>query len=249
MMLDKDLFTSLCEEYGAGYYNGNIGTYNEKRLHLILKHLVSQNADNHEVKLGKCVADVFNGKEIFEIQTGSLYPLKKKLDYYLSETEYPITVIKPFIALKRIVRVDRDSGEVIRCKRSPKKAGDAELYSELNWISNYLCSERIRVLALFIEADEYRYSDEKFRYRKSGKYDSELFPRNILDIKEISGRESFEFLLNGCSDIFTAKDFAALHKLKGRPLYAILNILCKLSLLRKDKNTSGAYQYSIIKKK
>ncbi len=248
MTLDKDLFASLCEEYGAGYYNGNIGTYNEKRLHLILKHLASQNADDHEVKLGKYVADVFNGKEIFEIQTGSLYPLKKKLDYYLSETEYQITVIKPFIASKRIVRVDRDSGEVIRCKRSPKKAGDAELYSELNWISNYLCNKRISVIALFIEADEYRYSDEKVRYRKSGKYDSELFPRGILDVKEISGRESLEHLLNGCPDIFTAKEFATLHKLKGRPLYAALNILCELSLLKKEKNKNGTYEYSIIKK-
>ena len=243
MMLDKERFRRLCDEYGSVFYNGNIGTYNEKRLHLILKHLVSSDTSEHEVKLGKCVADVFNGSRIFEIQTASLYPLKKKLDYYINQTDLPITVIKPFIASKRLVRVDRESGELIRCKRSPKKEGDSELYSELYFISEYLACNRLEVVALFIDADEYRYSDEIVRYRKSGKYDSELFPRELVDVRYFNSKSSFEYLLDDCNDSFLAKEFSAIHKIKGRALYRTLNMLCKLSLLEREKTQSGAYEY------
>ena len=155
--IDKERFNALCNEYGGVFYNGSIGTYNEKRLHLILKHLISPDARKHETKIGRCVADVFEDDHVYEIQTGSLNPLSKKLDFYLNNTDHQITVIKPFILSKRIVRVERETGEVIRAKKSPKKATDADLYSELYWIADYLRSDRIEVIVLYINADEYRY--------------------------------------------------------------------------------------------
>ena len=244
--IDKNKFNSLCNEYGGVFYNGSIGTYNEKRLHLILKHLISRNASEHEVKFGRYIADVFDGNRIYEIQTGSLYPLTKRLSFYIDQTDYAITVIKPFIASKRIVRVDRETGEVIRSKKSPKKATDGDLYSELYWIAEHLNSPRVEFIALFIDADEYRYSDERVRYRKSGKYDSELFPRALVDVKYYVGSLSFESLLNGCKERFTAKEFSAISHLKQRELYRTLNMLCKLSLLERHKTPSGVYEYSKI---
>jgi hypothetical protein len=244
--LDRERFRAMCEEYCGVFYNGTIGTYNEKRLHLMLKHLVSPDIDTHEVKIGRCVADVFDGERIYEIQTASLAPLKKKLEYYISETEHKITVIKPFIASKRIVRVDKESGEVKSCKRSPKKAGDQDLFSELYWIADFLCFPRVEVVALFVEADEHRYSDERVRYRKTGKYDSELFVRDLVEVKLIDSRSSFSYLLNKLANSFSAKDFAALHGYKGRSLYRTLNLLCKLGLIKREKTPSGAYLYSKI---
>ncbi len=248
MILDKERFAKLCEEYGTIFYNGSIGTYNEKRLHLVLKHLVSSDTDTHEVKLGKCIADVFDGERITEIQTGSLYPLKKKLDYYLSGTDYPITVIKTFVSSKRVVRVDRESGELMRCRKSPKKEGDAELYRELYYISEHLSDERLEVLALFIDADEYRYSDEAVRFRKSGKYDSELFPRELSAVKSFCGKSSFEYLLEDVTNNFSAKDFSELHNFKGRSLYSALNLLCKIGLIKREKSEKGAYTYTLLNK-
>ena len=107
--------------------------------------------------------------------------------------------------------------------------------------------DRVEVCFLFIEADEHRYSDQIVRYRKSGKYDAELFPKALLDVKSYIGKESLEYLLAPCADAFTAKDFSLLHKLKGRPLYAALNLLCDLKLLCKTKTPSGAFEYSKIK--
>ena len=240
MILDKERFAKLCEKYGAIFYNGSIGTYNEKRLHLVLKHLVSGDTDTHEVKLGKCIADIFDGERITEIQTGSLYPLKKKLEYYLNHTDYPITVIKTFISSKRVVRVDRESGELIRCRKSPKREGDAELYRELYFISEYLSNERLEVLAIFIDADEYRYSDEAVRFRKSGKYDAELFPRGLETVKSFCGKSSFEYLLEDVTNTFSAKEFSE--------LYSALNLLCKIGLINREKSEKGSYTYTLLNK-
>lgn len=245
-MIDKVLFEALCESLKAEESLG-FSTYNEKRLHMVLKRSISDDLTSHEKQVGRFVADVFDGERIWEIQTASLYPLVKKIEYYLENTDFSITVIKPLISSKRILRVDKESGEILRSRRSPKKAGEGELLSELYWLSDYLLNERLEVMALFIEADEFRYSDEAVRYRKSGKYDSELFPRRIIVQRRFCGAESFSYLLEGCPPEFSAKEFARIRGLRGRAVYSTLNLLCRLSLLKREKTESKSYIYSIVK--
>ena len=247
-MVDKERFERICELFSLhNDVTSGFSTYNEKRLHMILKRLISSNEEHYEQKVGNFVADVFDGERIYEIQTASLYPLKKKLEYYLRESEYPISVIKPFIASKRLVRVEIESGEVLRCRRSPKKAGDAELFTELYKISDFLSDPRLEVVVLYVDADEYRYSDEIVRYRKRGKYDAELFPRALIEEKRFCGAHSFEYLLDSVPNKFTAKEYGTFSGLSGRGLYSLLNLLCKLSLLKREKTDDGIYEYTKIK--
>ena len=113
-------FDSLCAEFEktmADRDSDGIGTYNEKILHKTLKHAVSDTPEQLEVKVGAYVADVLLDGEIFEIQTGGFYPLVKKIEYLLENTEYKITVVHPLISELLLIRMDRDTGEVIRKKR------------------------------------------------------------------------------------------------------------------------------------
>ena len=113
-MFDREKFAKLCAEDGAGEICADsIGLYKEKRLHRILKRLVCENPDAHEFKIGNYVADVFETGRITEIQTGSFYPLHRKLTYYLAKTDYEVRLVHPVIAEKRIIRIDKESGEVI----------------------------------------------------------------------------------------------------------------------------------------
>lgn len=238
MILEKERFASLCRKYGSSDSCGldcGFTTYNEKRLHKILKELVSWDVDFYEVPIGNYVADVFDGKVIYEIQTGKLYSLCKKLEYYLSQTEYPIVVIKPVIAKKRIIRADRGSGEIIRVRSSPKKADKAKLMEDIYGIATHLKNERLKIVVAYISVDEYRFSDEVRRYNKKGKYDSESFPRELLFSEEYCGARSYEFLLDGLPDAFCAADFALARGFSKRPLYSTLNLLCSLSLLEREK--------------
>ena len=249
MIPSKERFDSLCKEFDNNWHiQTHIGTYNEKRLHLILKKLVTDDVECHEVSVGNYKADVFCDGHITEIQTGSLYPLQKKLKDYLENTDYSITVIHPVIASKNIVRVDKDSGEILRQRRSPKKPKAGELFEEICYIGESAKSERLEIIVLYIAADEYRYSDEIVRYRKSGKYDSELFPRSLISFERYCGRESYKYLLDGCPTTFEAKEYAAIKGFSGRALYSTLNLLCKLGLLERSKKDKRRYEYRIVSK-
>lgn len=245
--MDRDRFKDICalcsEEWKDG---GAIGTYNEKRLHMILKRFFCSDTDCYEVKVGNYVADIVRGGRIIEIQTGHLYPLKDKLRYYLEETEYQVKVVYPVMASKRILRVERDTGEVIRVRRSPKHVGYGEIMREMYSIADYLKNERLEIEVLYISADEHRYSDERYRYRKSGKFDCELFPQELIKTESFCGAADFKFLLEGMPDSFSAKEYASTSGLRGRQLYSVLNLLCSLDLLVRRKGEARAYEYSKI---
>lgn len=248
MIFDKEKFSSLCEELSANATEGDsIGTYNEKRLHRIIKRLISQNESDYEYKIGRHVADVFDGKTITEIQTGGFYPLRKKIDYYLSNTEYFVRVIKPVVAEKRIVRVDKESGEVIRCRRSPLRARLGKRLLDFSYLGECFLSSRFEVVLLYVSADEHRYTDKPVRYRRSGRYDSELYPTELLDIEVWRGREAFAHLLEDMPDLFYSKDFSARHSLSGRELYSALKLLCELGLITRGEKSAKGYEYRISK--
>lgn len=246
-MISAERFEALCAEYvGLGFEDVSIGTYNEKRLHMMLKRLVCDDPSRYEVRIGKYIADVFEDGHITEIQTGSLYPLREKLAYYLCETEYSVTVVKPVIASKRIVRLDRDTGEMIRSRCSPVKVGISEVMQDIFNIAEFVKNSRINIVVLYIFAEEYRYSDEKFRYRRAGRYDSELFARELLRAEEYCGADSYAFLLDGCENTFSAGEYGRLKGFRGRALYRTLNLLCAIGLLERTKKDSRSYTYRIV---
>ena len=79
-----------------------IGVYGEKLLHSTLKFYYQPNPDYHEMSLGTMVADacIFdeNGEcESVEIQTGSFFPLRRKLQKYKAAGER-VRVVMPLAA-------------------------------------------------------------------------------------------------------------------------------------------------------
>ena len=99
MIGSKITFEKLCyEELGRVKERDGIGLYAEKRLHSVLKRWLcddfathEQNVAGRDEKKRKFIADVLTPDgHIFEIQTGSLYPLQQKLAFYLEKTEHII---------------------------------------------------------------------------------------------------------------------------------------------------------------
>ncbi len=239
-MIEKEIFDSLCaaESYrvcGLSCESG-IGIYNEKRLHKILKRTVCDNEDCFEVGVGRYVADVLADGVISEIQCASLAPLKAKIEYYLKETEFDVRVVLPLIVKRRIIRAERETGEIIRVRNSPKKENIYTALAKLYPIRELLVSPRLCVEVAFIEAEEYRYS-ERMRFRKKGAYDAELFPTSLVECVSLCGVEDYgKFLPEELKkDEFSAQDFAALTPLSGRDVYSALNTLAALGLLRREK--------------
>ena len=240
----SDLFSSfdpLCAEFEktmSGRDSDGIGTYNEKILHKALKHAICNDPDCLEVKVGEYVADVLYDGEIFEIQTGGFYPLVKKIEFFLENTDHKITIVHPLIADLLLVRMDGETGEVIRKKRSPKKETPASILPELFYLRNILSSERVRFLLPQISGEEYRFS-ERVRGRKSGAYDAIFLPRRMIGLSEICGVDSVRATLPPeirAAESFDSATFAKILKLRGRRLSLALKLLCDIGLVSREKN-------------
>ena len=242
MMSQKELFERLCaaESYRTCDIDADngIGIYNEKRLHRILKHTFCERDDCFEVKIGRYIADIAVGDRIIEIQCGQFAPLRKKIEYYLENTEYSVLIVHPVIAKRTIIRAQRETGEVLRVRTSPKRPNEWNVLARLDPIADLLKSDRVSLQIMLIEAEEYRYS-EAVRYRKEGKYDSELFPTKLIDCILLSDDEDYRRFLPDelCSREFSASEFTPYTPLRGIDVYSALNALSALGLL--DRNKQG----------
>ncbi len=231
----KERFARLCQEEAiASPVREGIGTYMEKRLHRILKRYFSGTEGQTEVSVGPYVADIKNGSKIIEIQTGSFCPLASKLQYYLKETHYDVAVVYPILAEHKLIRMDRETGEVLRTRRSSRQGRPADLLPELYWIQDLIPNERLTILILSVGAEEFRYS-ERMRYRREGAYDAELYPRELLGEIYLNAREEYSIFLPR-TDSFTAAEYASWSKLRSRQANLGLRALCGMGLLERELN-------------
>ena len=247
--MDREVqkFAELCREDLVlhGKDADSIGTYNEKRLHRILKRHVCDDAECYEVKTGRYVADVLVGGKVFEIQTASFRSLEKKIEYYLSSTEYEVVVLHPIICEKEIVRADGQTGEVIRASRSPKRGRVLDALPNMYYLRELATHPRFCLRVLLINASEYRFS-EAVRGRKSGKYEHDLVPRELVGQVELRTARDYLSLLPPMEGEFDATQFSKLTRLKNRKLYSALNFLCYIGVLEKRSEGRKNF-YQIVK--
>lgn len=237
---DIKRFAELCaaEAYTSAEFfeESGIGIYNEKRMHKILKRMMCDRESCYEIKVGRYVADICDDGVITEIQCGAMAPLKEKLSYYLENTEYDVCVVHPIVARRRIIRADKETGEVLRSRLSSKKETEWQGMAELYPIRELLSSPRLSVRLMIVEVEEYRFS-ERVRYRKKGAYDREVFPTALRGSVELDGAEDYRrFLPDELSGReFGAKDYEPYTPLRGRDVYSALNVLAALGIVEREK--------------
>lgn len=235
-MTERELFSELCREDLAlhGTDGDSIGTYNEKRLHRILKRFITEDANCYEVKIGRYVADVLLDGNIFEIQTGSFRSLSDKVRYYLENTEYTVNIIHPIICEKQLIRADKDTGEIIKVSRSPKRERATDALAQMYFVREHVPNERLCVSLLHVAAEEYRFSEAQ-RYRKKGRYDNDLRPTALVDETVLCSLDDLRALipeeLYGVE--FSTAEFERTTKLSGRNRYYALATLCDLGIVKK----------------
>lgn len=238
----KKRFSELCisESYAVRGLSAEegIGIYNEKRLHRILKRTFCNNENFFEVKVGRYTADVLVEGKIYEIQCRALAPLKDKITYYLESTDYEVCVVHPIIVKRTIVRAERETGEISYVRRSPLREYPEFILPLLYHLQEFIANERFSILLALVEVEEYRYSNA-VRYRRTGKYDNEVFPTALVETIELRGVEDYvEFLPKELiGKEFCAADYMPYTKLRGRDVYSALNLLAYLGLI--DKRVEG----------
>ena len=153
-------FQKLCyEELLREKERNGIGLYAEKRLHSVLKRWMYDDFTAHEQKvperggkISRFVADILTPEgEIIEIQTGELYPLARKIAFYMEKTDLSVTLVHPLIAEKHICWIDPETGEAASRVKSPKRDSALSGLALLKPFAPYLGDARFTVMFPFVK--------------------------------------------------------------------------------------------------
>ena len=233
----KARFDRLCfEAASAPRGNGDegIGTLGEKRMHAIIKRYLSEDHTYHEVGVlnTSYVSDVRIGNDVYEVQTGAFYPMKKKIAHYVEHTDCTVTVVHPISVERFVTWVDAKTGEATPRKKSTKRERAIHLLPELYCLLPYLGNERLRFRLLMIEEEDFRTLSGRRDNRKRGARLYERMPLSLLGEMEFSSPADFVlFLPEDLPSPFTVKDFSQKTGLRGRDAYSAVHVLEKLHVI------------------
>ncbi len=242
------LFERICMEdmleRRAG--EGGIGTLAEKRLHAILKKYICEDSTYHEVGVEgrRFVSDVRVGNEIYEIQTGSFYPMRQKIEYYLSHTDCNVTVVHPIYQRHWVLWVDPKTSIISPPSRAPRRGRAEILLSEAAGLMPSFPNPRLRFKLLFLEVQDYRMLDGRGPDRKRHAVKYERIPTALLAEEDFCSPADFARLLpESLSEVFPVKDFAAATHLRSLDAYSAVRALEALGLIQQTDPIGRAKAY------
>lgn len=125
----------------------------ETSLHRQLKALYAGPDDRQEVKLGGYRIDVVRGKELVEIQHGSLAAIRDKVQRLCKK--HDVLVVKPVVARKTIIRLTTDGLEESR-RQSPKRGCLLDIFDELVYFTRAFPHRRLTLELRLVEIEEER---------------------------------------------------------------------------------------------
>jgi len=190
----------------------HIGTLNEKPLHASLKAWVAEPGDEFEVRIGRFVADIVRGSLLIEIQTGSTFPLKRKLQALLKH--HAVHLVIPIARQKTITTIDQDGNEISK-RQSPKHGELLDVFVPLVSLRDLLGDANFSIEALLIHVEEIR---RPRTTRKRRWKDWEVHERRLVDVFDhVSFHHPGDFLAaipSTLEEPFTTADLA---RAIGRP--------------------------------
>jgi hypothetical protein len=129
----------------------------ETSLHRQLKALYAGEhsaSEQESRKLAGYRIDVVRGKELVEIQHGSLGAIRNKVAKLLEK--HPVRVVKPLIARKTLIKLESPDGEVVSRRLSPKQATVLDLFHELVYFTSVFPHPRLTLEVPLVTVEERR---------------------------------------------------------------------------------------------
>lgn len=135
----------------------------ETSLHRDLKRLYAGDDARLEVRVGSFRIDAVCGKRLVEIQHGSLAAIRDKVRRLLED--HRVTVVKPIVVRKLIVKRDSKEGAVVSRRLSPKRGCLLDVFHELVHFTRAFPHRRLTLEVPLIEIEEWRYPGHGRRRR------------------------------------------------------------------------------------
>lgn len=232
--------------------NNGVGTLTEKFLHIFLKNYFESDKSYHEVKVGRFTADICRDNSIIEIQTHNLNALRDKLEYYMLEG-YDVCVVHPVTRVRKMLYVDRDTGEIVKKRRFPHIGNLYDSIPELYKIKYFLDWDKLTVRLMLFDIEEYRELSDSGVTSSGKKKRQRSMP---LEKKPVAVAETIIldnpmdyliFLPDSLPKEFSSRDFMRCANVSQNLANMTLNILKYLGTVEHFKNDGQRYIYRINK--
>ena len=243
----------------------SIGKLAEKTVHAVIKDYLSPDKGHQEVRLGRYVADIFDGRRVTEIQTAHFGLLRPKLSAFLRD--YPVTVVLPLPHKKWIVWIDPETGERIKKNLSPVTGNVYDAFHEFYAIKQLMLEDLkkkqafhfscnrpsaldddlspfLSLRVLLIDMEEYRLLDGWSADKKRGSHRYDRNPVGLCDAITLACLDDYKSLIPAdTEEPFTVKGLAKqLHVRKAR-MSACVNVLSAMGAIKRVENIGHAYAY------
>jgi hypothetical protein len=127
----------------------------ETTLHRQLKEHYARRGAAVEQRVGRYRIDVVAGRELIEIQLGSLSAIRDKIAALVKQ--HRVRLVKPIIARKLLVKQHRAGGRVVSRRQSPKRGELLDLFEELVHFTRVFPHPRLTLEVPLVEIEEWRY--------------------------------------------------------------------------------------------
>ncbi len=170
----------------------------ETSLHRQLKAHYAPDAARQEVVCDGYRIDAVSRGRLIEIQHGSLAAIRDKIAALLME--HKVTVVKPILASKVLIKLDKKNGTEVSRRMSPKRGQIYDLFEELVYFTRVFPHERLTLEVALVDVEETRYPGHgKRRRRRAGDFqiaDQQLVRivathrfRKLADLRKLLPRE------------------------------------------------------------
>jgi hypothetical protein len=159
----------------------------ETSLHKQLKAIYAGEDGLQEVVCEGFRIDAVRGDELIEIQHGSLAAIRDKTRRLL--TKHRVRIIKPIVANKLLIKLDRRGGAEVSRRRSPKRGTLLDVFDELVYFTRVFPHERLTLEVALVDVEERRFPGRgKRRRRRRGSSEYQVEDQRLV---QINSRHSF----------------------------------------------------------
>ena len=165
----------------------------ETSLHKQLKARYAASPAEQEVACDGYRIDAVCDGELVEIQHGSLAAIRDKISALLKK--HRVTVVKPIIARKKLIKLKRPGGKVVGSRLSPKRGQLLDVFDELVYFTQVFPHKRLTLEVLLVEVEELRFPGHG-RRRRRGARDFQIEDQRLLSVVETHRFRSLADLRN-----------------------------------------------------
>jgi hypothetical protein len=136
----------------------------ETSLHRQLKAIYAGADGQQEVVCDGYRIDAIRDSQLIEIQHGSLTAIRDKIRRLVER--HRVRIVKPIVANKLLVKLDRRGGIELDRRRSPKRGKLLDVFDELVYFTRVFPHPQLTLEVLMVDVEERRYPGRGKRRRR-----------------------------------------------------------------------------------